>query len=705
MLSLHGFGYPNGQQYTASFNFTDLYQTPVPDSIYDQQPRCARSEAAAKGGRYRPVPPDYSCARTAPYEPIIVIPLEVRELDPEWSLCNGGIRGVYDPPLALTPTDAIALPTVPSKPTTSTAAPVPTRTSDVAAQTTPKKPPTTKTVPAAPQHTPTTSPVDSSDPAMSPGGGQKPSPQDGNGGSRNEWPLPQPAADPSSTTNALSVLESALSKIGTQVPAAGNGGGAHGISDPIDNSRPQAGHNDPGSAGGKSDHDPALPVVVGQSAATWTHGSQVFTATPQGNSMVVSGNGGITVIAAGTSANLAGQHIEVPASSENVIIVDGSALTMRPNGGGFGSNDPSNDPGSDGQGDPGRITNAGDPAIFTTGGKTFTAVQQGDAVVISADGSKTTVATFGGAVISVPATQNGVVNIDGSPVSLQTGKDQARVGQPAAVIFTTGGHVFTAAAQGNGIVFDVEGTRTTLASGSVATIAGEIISVPVNRDGAIYVDGSPVTLRYKGLNGDGGSTETQTAAIWTEAGETFIAKKQGPSDIVLKAASTTETLSPGETITLGGKTLGVRSTGGVIVFDGTAFTLQPTTAPVHRTGAWTDVVLGTQTISARDVGTSVEVVSAGSTITLADGSRTTVGGTTFSALSNGEAIVINGTATLTIKNEATATSGSGSGVNEPIAPEAATATETAGGPESAAVLQKTPAWWYVLASLCILMME
>jgi hypothetical protein len=99
MSSLYGFGWPNGQQYTNSFNFTDLYIQPVPDSIYEMQPRCGASTARAKRGRYRPLPSDYpGCARTAPYEPIIVIPLEIRSLDPAWASCNGGIRGVYDPP-------------------------------------------------------------------------------------------------------------------------------------------------------------------------------------------------------------------------------------------------------------------------------------------------------------------------------------------------------------------------------------------------------------------------------------------------------------------------------------------------------------------------------------------------------------------------------------------------------------------------------
>lgn len=88
-----------GRQMSASFNFNDLYQDPVPDEIYESQPRCWLSSRAAQGRRYGSLPSDYpGCARTAPYEPIIVIPAEVRNLDPEWAGCRGGIEGAYDPP-------------------------------------------------------------------------------------------------------------------------------------------------------------------------------------------------------------------------------------------------------------------------------------------------------------------------------------------------------------------------------------------------------------------------------------------------------------------------------------------------------------------------------------------------------------------------------------------------------------------------------
>jgi hypothetical protein len=58
-------------------------------------------------------PANWTCPRTAPYEPILAIPMEVRFIDPDWADCVGGISGAYDPPIALTPVSAIAKPTVP----------------------------------------------------------------------------------------------------------------------------------------------------------------------------------------------------------------------------------------------------------------------------------------------------------------------------------------------------------------------------------------------------------------------------------------------------------------------------------------------------------------------------------------------------------------------------------------------------------------
>jgi hypothetical protein len=97
LSSLWDWSHTNGLGKLASFNFTDLYVSPVPDSIYESQPRCASSLfEVARGGA--PRPSGWACARDFPYEPVLAIPDEVRRLDPSWASCHGSLNGVYDPP-------------------------------------------------------------------------------------------------------------------------------------------------------------------------------------------------------------------------------------------------------------------------------------------------------------------------------------------------------------------------------------------------------------------------------------------------------------------------------------------------------------------------------------------------------------------------------------------------------------------------------
>lgn len=101
LSSLWGWDHYYGLQQTASFNFTDLYVTPVPDSIYNSQPRCASSTNSILYSclplpTKPPICETNTCARTLPYEPVIAIPDEVRHLQPAWSDCIGGIIGVYE---------------------------------------------------------------------------------------------------------------------------------------------------------------------------------------------------------------------------------------------------------------------------------------------------------------------------------------------------------------------------------------------------------------------------------------------------------------------------------------------------------------------------------------------------------------------------------------------------------------------------------
>ncbi|KAI9684960.1 MAG: hypothetical protein M1822_005609 [Bathelium mastoideum] len=126
---------------SASFNYTDL-NTPVPDSIYDRQPRCAQySNAQATWLMHDgPDTEPTSCPRTLPYEPIIIVPPSIlRSIDPTWASCSGDIRGVYDPPYALSSysvaaapvaTTTGAQPSISAAPASVSPAPTPKSTSD-----------------------------------------------------------------------------------------------------------------------------------------------------------------------------------------------------------------------------------------------------------------------------------------------------------------------------------------------------------------------------------------------------------------------------------------------------------------------------------------------------------------------------------------------------------------------------------------------
>jgi hypothetical protein len=88
-------GYVVGFQ-TASFNFPDLVE-PIPDSIYNRQARCVKSAVQweAPVGHSDHMAP-FSCARTAPYAPIIAVPPEARALDPAWASCGAWYGGLFD---------------------------------------------------------------------------------------------------------------------------------------------------------------------------------------------------------------------------------------------------------------------------------------------------------------------------------------------------------------------------------------------------------------------------------------------------------------------------------------------------------------------------------------------------------------------------------------------------------------------------------
>ncbi|KAI7220282.1 hypothetical protein KC333_g2435 [Hortaea werneckii] len=83
----------------ASFNYTNLALTPVPLSVYLDQPSCYDSFCSTIFTDYRPV---------------LSVPQQILSLDPAWSSCDVYWRGLYDPPKALQPAEVVMGPTTPA---------------------------------------------------------------------------------------------------------------------------------------------------------------------------------------------------------------------------------------------------------------------------------------------------------------------------------------------------------------------------------------------------------------------------------------------------------------------------------------------------------------------------------------------------------------------------------------------------------------
>jgi hypothetical protein len=199
----------------------------------------------------------------------------------------------------------------------------------------------------------------------------------------------------------------------------------------------------------------------------------------------------------------------------------------------------------------------------------------------------------------------------------------------------------------------------------------------------VNINGKSFTLQDSSDEPDGkkASPQTQVAAVITQDGKTFTAILQSASAVVLEAASTTLTVSPGAALALDGEIFSVpiAGSGSVLVHDGTTITLKPTT--ISTTDPPNPTTLPShagQHLSAFDLGTSIIVIADGTTITLADGAQTTLGKDTISAASTGGAVVVNGTSTLiassTRTNDADPSASGDDGVE-------ATA-DTGSGPES-----------------------
>ncbi|KAF7198062.1 hypothetical protein HII31_00418 [Pseudocercospora fuligena] len=393
---------------TAPFTVQDL---PSPAySIYSSQPWCQTYVRNHGCG-------NVTCPTTYAYKPILVVPTPLlQSMQPAWSSCWGDIRGVYDPPIALTQVSSAKGPSVPYGPT---------HTSDTSKPTsepaTPASGPaaTTPTPTGVPDNLPTTTDGDgptiphvSSDVPQSTVniGGQLTSVLGGEPGQSQPAPDSYPNTVATVGSQAYTVSQISGSSGAVVVAQGGNTQTINAGADPITIGNQVASI---ASNGG-------LVIGTGSSAATLdpgiaaprqtvaTIGSQTFTLSALGGTsgVVAVNDDTTTTLAAGTNVGTLGGHVVSIGSSGFVAFGTGSSATTI---------------------DLSQETAAPGVEVAQIGSETYTFSDlPGTSGVVIIDAGKTTTLTAGGSAMTI-GTQ--VVSIASSGrVVLGTGSTATTIG-------------------------------------------------------------------------------------------------------------------------------------------------------------------------------------------------------------------------------------------------------------------------------------
>jgi hypothetical protein len=369
------------------------------------------------------------------------------------------------------------------------------------------------------------------------------------------WPIFVPDFDPPDTTDALSVLKSALASaeaaqaIGLQSPNPPkhqSPGQQEGAEDPGDGD-PDRGlaTEDPDESTEHAANDPSEPEQV---AATWRRGDEAFTAIMSDGSAVIHGAGAVTTLAPDAVATFKDQTISMPPGG-SAIEIDESFLSF----------DRSSKESVNNQAG-GQAT-----AVFTLSGQTFTAAISGNSLVPQAAGAITTIArgaeaTFAGQTVVLPSAGSNAVKANGALITMQALSgigNKARIS--ASAVWTQSGGTFTAKMEDESVLL-LQGPSATIRikAGSFTTIGNAIYSVPSSGNVIVH-DGTSITLVH--------ALATSSATVATVSAESggLISALDAGSSVIVIAGDNTFALAPGSQTTLGGRLISAVSTGGVVV--------------------------------------------------------------------------------------------------------------------------------------------
>ena len=472
---------------TMSFDYGDLKE-PVPDSIYNKQPRCVQSSMIwFIGDTFDDLNGPFTCPRIGAYAPIIAAPAAVSDIDPAWSSCTAWYGGLYDPPKALQPMSAQA-----------------TVSSAYVVSSMPASPGSTATEPGPTQTTPP--PVLTTSAALADASSA--------GGQASQTP-----AGPQSTNGVQSSVDTASNTPAGASAPAGDPEASNTAADP----------SDPTRTSGSADSDPLVSaieqVAAGTGAvdrisassadpaispargfpATLTVGSNsaLMTAVPvDGQSVAFAIAGSTTTLAVGQTGTIAGHTVSAGSSYVQVDASANALLPYTPSFSGFVTHDPiaivtaSNGQIISAYGASGHmILQAGGSAVTLIQGQTT--VLAGQTIAVASDGAGAIVdgdrtLMFADSFSSGASTQP-VVSDGHRTLTFQ--QDSTTSGAVAKADFTgTDGHSIVLVDQPDGGLGIFDGTSTILLSaGQIATFDGRTISAGDGASRAV-VDGSTLVL-------------------------------------------------------------------------------------------------------------------------------------------------------------------------------------------------------------------
>lgn len=615
---------------TMSFNFNDLVE-PVPDSIYNQQPRCAESSLAYYDEGLGEEDGPFTCPRIGPYAPVIAVPEEVRQLDPAWKSCTAWYGGLYDPPKALQPVETAAGVSLQPAGHSSTASPGQTVSSSGATRTA-----TTQ------QSALTPSPTSSSNEVASPTQSSAESDLDPSTTVHSSSRADSAPVDP--TSNESGSLQDTSSMPANVLQPSGE---ASSFAKPT-----QAG--DPVASSGattNSSPDPADPSIAEQAGSSSKAADPLISAI--GHLATSSYSAQDTQPTAGRASNTetaddSGFNADPLVSAIGQVAASTNAAAVtQPASTGQSTADDSQDP-SDPDDTPQTAASLV-AATIGSNGAIVTASAVGKSVAIAISGSSTILVTGQSATLAghyVSVASDGI-EIDSSitmalpaaPLASNAGADAQ---SPGIILTGSDGQSISVSQMGVSMVVKGPSSTVTLSPGQAALVAGQEVSAALS-GGGLVIDGSRTTQLAPSS-----STPVEGAVITGAQGQTIhISGVSG--NVQLVDGSSTATLKAGETTVWDGRAISAVQCGAYAVVDGSS------TIAVGAAGS-SDSFLEATITGSQGQSVQLSVNEGGklvagdgtSSITLQAGQVTTFDGKTLSAAQPASYVVVDGSSTVSM---------------------------------------------------------